>query len=222
MDIDSLVNPLTPDQMMIVLALPDEQSEPILFKRLQEIAYGWEYSYAEVGLICREVDAYLLWEKRIDPDTGELCASFSRWIHACCPRSYSTVYAAMRDMEALKDIPDCDLAKIPASNFPIVKQLSTAVRKDRKVLDGAQTKRTGDFVEQIRADHPDQAIEHSRVLRFKLEDSAAAEVESVITLAEMRGAKSWAEALEAICAEAKTQWLLESEIMESLENEKQQ
>jgi hypothetical protein len=221
MDIDSLVNPLTPDQIAVVLTLHDSESEPILFNRLQQIAATWELGYAEVGLICREVDAYLLWQQRPDPDTGEPCASFARWIHVCCPRSYSTVYAAMRDVEALKDVPDRHLAKIPASNFPIVKQLSTAVRNDPEVMAGAQTKCTEDFVEQIRRDHPGQAIERSRVLRFKLDESAADEVEAVIQMAEARGAKNWAEALEAICAEVKTQWLMESDIMDALETENQ-
>ena len=221
MDIDSLVNPITPDQMALVLSLSDEEAEPVLFNRLQQIAYGWEMGYAEVGLICRYVDAYMLWEKRADPETGEVCTSFSRWIHVCCPRSFSTVYAAMRDVEALKDMPERAVAKIPASNFSIVKQLSTAVRNDPEVIEGAQTKPTADFVEQIRRDHPGQAIEHSRTLRFKLDESAANEVESTIQLAESRGAKNWAEALEAICSEAKTQWLMESEILASLEKEQQ-
>ena len=199
MDINSSI---TPDLMTAILGLADEDAEPILFRRLAQIVSTMELGYMEVGLICREVDAYLLWEKRIDPETGQPCTSFSRWVHVCCPRSYATVYAAMRDVEALKDIPDQHLAEIPSSNVPVVKQLSTAVRADPKVLHAAKTKRNEEFVEQIRRDHPDQHIEARKLLRFKLEESAAERVEAALRMAEAKGAKNWSEALELICEEA--------------------
>lgn len=203
---------LTPDKMTDLLGLADEDAEPILFNRLQQIAHTFELGYAEVGLICREVDAYLLWEKRIDPETGQPCASFTRWVRVCCPRSYATVYAAMRDIESLKDIPDHDLSQIPASNFPIVQQLSTSVRAEPDVIEAAKTQNTKGLVDHVRANYPDQAIEHSKMLRFKMSSSAAERVEMALKMAQLKGANNWPDALELICAEAMEAWRYEEEI----------
>ena len=213
------MTPITPDRMTELMAMPDEESEPILFNRLQEIAHGWELSYLECGLICRAVDAYLLWEHHIDAETDQPCDSFSRWIHICCPRSYSSVYAAMRDVEALQDIPEQQLAKVQTANVGTLKQLSTAVRNDPKVLEAAQTQRNDQFVDHIREHHPEQAIEHRRLLRFQLEDSAAERVEAVIETAIRKGAKNWSEALEMIAEEAADVWRVEAEIEEALSHE---
>jgi hypothetical protein len=203
---------LTPDKMASLLGMADEDSEPILFNRLQQITSTFELGYAEVGLICREVDAYLLWEKRIDPETGQPCASFTRWVRVCCPRSYATVYAAMRDIESLKDIPDQHLSQIPASNFPIVQQLSTAVRAEPDVLEAAKTQNTKGLVEHVRANYPDQHIERTRFLRLPLDESVMEKVEDLFKQAQLRGARNRSEALEMICAEAELQWRMEAEI----------
>ena len=210
--------PLTPDRMASLLGMADEDAEPILFKRLQQITATFELGYAEVGLICREVDSYLLWEKRIDPETGQPCTSFTRWVRVCCPRSYPTAYAAMRDVESLKDIPDQHLSQIPASNFPIVKQLSTAVRSDPEVLEAAKTQNTEGLVEHVRANHPEQHIERTKILRVPLDESAMGKVEELFKQAQLRGAKNRSEALEMICAEAELQWRLEAEIEEAATN----
>ncbi len=203
---------LTPDKMASLLGLADEDSEPILFNRLQQITSTFELGYAEVGLICREVDAYLLWEKRTDPETGQPCVSFTRWVRVCCPRSYATVYAAMRDIESLKDIPDQHLSQIPASNFPIVQQLSTSVRAEPDVLEAAKTQNTKGLVEHVRANYPDQHIERTRFLRLPLDESVMEKVEELFKQAQLRGARNRSEALEMICAEAELQWRMEAEI----------
>ena len=196
MESTTLITPITHERMADILGLPDEKAEPIFFSRLQQIAATWELGYAEVGLICRQVDAYLLWEKRIDPETGEPCASFSRWVHVCCPRSFATVYAAMRDVEELKDVPAEHVAKIPASNFPVMKQLSSAVRNDPQVLEAAKSQNAEQFVETIRRDHPNQHIEHRQLLRFRPVESAAAKIKEALNRAEQMGAHNWDEALE--------------------------
>lgn len=203
---------LTPDKMASLLGLADEDSEPILFNRLRQITSTFELGYAEVGLICREVDAYLLWEKRINPETGQPCTAFTQWVRACCPRSYATVYAAMRDIESLKDIPDQHLSQIPASNFPIVQQLSTSVRAEPDVLEAAKTQNTKGLVEHVRANYPDQHIERTRFLRLPLDESVMEKVEELFKQAQLRGARNRSEALEMICAEAELQWRMEAEI----------
>ena len=202
-----------------VLGLSDEDAEHALFSYMKNFEDQFTFSYARIGLICREVEAYLLWEKRIDPETGQPCTSFTRWVRVCCPRSYPTVYAAMRDVEALKDIPDQHLSQIPASNFPIVKQLSTAVRSDPEVLEAAKTQNTEGLVEHVRANHPEQHIERTKILRVPLDESAMDKVEELFKQAQLRGAKNRSEALEMICAETELQWRLESEIEQVVLNE---
>lgn len=204
---------LTPSSMRELLALPDAEAERILFGRIQHIVKVWELSYAEVGLICREVQNYLLHEQRIDPDTGEPC-SFSRWIHLAAPRSYSTVYAAIRDVEALKDVPDEQVAQIRSSNFPVMVQLSSAVRNDPEVLKVAQSGRSEELVEHVRQNHPDQHVEHRKLLRFVVEESAAVIIDQALKMAQFHGAGNQAQALEAICQEAIASWEAEEAVME--------
>lgn len=210
---------LTPSRLKEVLALPDCQAEEAIFNRIQAVTRTWEMSYAEVGLLCRAVDSYLLWEQRTDPDTGELCASFSRWMHIAAPRSFSTCYAAMRDVEALQDVPAEQVAQIPAANFPVMKQLSTEVRNDPAVLRTAQTGSAERLVDHVRANHPDQHIERTKFLRFPLEESAAERIEEALRLAELHGAHNRSEALELIAREAVEQWRLEDEVAEALSRE---
>lgn len=203
---------LTPSSMRELRELSESDQEHILFGRIQYIASVWELSFGEVGLICREVQNYLLHEQRIDPDTGEPC-SFARWIHLAAPRSYSTVYSAMRAVEELKDIPDEQVARIRSSNFPIMTQLSTEVRNDPEVLKVAQTGRSEDLVEHVQRNHPNQHVEHRKLLRFTVEESAAVIIEHALKMAQFHGAANQAQALEAICQEAIALWEAEDEVL---------
>jgi hypothetical protein len=188
------------------------ESEPALFSELQSIDKMFKHGYAHAGLICREVEARSIWKERTDPETGEPCASFTAWVRTAAPYSYATVFSAIRDVEELKDIPDKELALIPAGNFHLVRQLSTAVRTDPKVLKAAQTQRAPELAAMIRTEYPSQHIEASKVLRFIMDESAAAKIEEALTVAEERGATSRTEALESIAAEALQTWVLEAEI----------
>lgn len=198
--------PLTTDRMSDVLGLADDQCEDILFRRLQTIAAIWELGYSEVGLICRHVDAYMLWEQRTDPETNEPCESMSRWIHVCCPRSFSTVYAAMRDVEELKDIPAEHLAEVRACNIPTMKQLSTAVRNDPEVLAVAKSGKNDDLVSHVQEHHPDQHVERRKMLRLSLEESLADKWKEAVSRAMQYGAHSEKEALELIVIAAEDWW----------------
>jgi hypothetical protein len=188
------------------------ESEPALFSELQSIDKMFKHGYARAGLICREVEARSIWKERTDSETGEPCASFTAWVRTAAPYSYATVFSAIRDVEELKDIPDKELALIPAGNFHLVRQLSTAVRTDPKVLKAAQTQRAPELAAMIRTEYPSQHIEASKVLRFIMDESAAAKIEEALTVAEERGATSRTEALESIAAEALQTWVLEAEI----------
>lgn len=197
------------------MTLDDIISEAAYFLELQRIDNEVKFNYARVGIICRDVKNRLLWQRRIDPSTGEPFRSMAKWVRAACPWSYATTYAALRDVEELKDIPEEVLAQIPASNFPIVKQLSTAVRSDPVVIEAAQTKPTDEFIEQIKESHPEQHFETKTLLRFQMEESAAKVVEDVLRVAMGRGAATRSEALEMICAEAVDSWRSEDEVLEA-------
>jgi hypothetical protein len=199
--------------MREILSLPDEQAETALFYRLAYIDNIHKLSYAEVGNICLQVQAYMLHEQRIDPETGLPC-TFSRWVHLAAPYSYSTCYAAMRDCEAMKDVPEEHLAEIPAGNFPVMRQLSTKVRADPGVLKAAKTKKTEAFVEHIRAEHPDEHIESRKTFRFHPEESAAAKIEEALNRAEKMGAHSRDEALEIVALAAMDWWEFKTQELE--------
>ena len=204
---------ITPEVMCDILGMPDSKAEPILFNRLRKIDDSYKLSYAEVGHICIQVQAYLLHEQRTDPETGEPC-SFSRWMHLAAPYSHSTCYAAMRDCEELKDVPAKDLAEIPQSSFPVMKMLSTAVRAEPGVLKAAKTKKTDDFVEHIREHHPDEHIEHRKTLRFHPEESAAIKIEETLSRAEKMGAEGRDSALELMAIAANDWWNFKEEELE--------
>jgi hypothetical protein len=197
--------------MVAILNMPDVDAEELLYGRMRHLDRLEKLSYAEKGLICRSVESYLLHEQRTDPDTGQPC-TFTRWVRLACPWSYATAFAAKRDVEALKDMSDEVIAQIPASHFPVVRQLSTSIRNDPKVIEGITTKQVDDLVDQIREDHPSQHIEHRRLMRFNPAESEAATIEEVIQMAMARGATNWNEALLVVCLEAKEQWIAEAEI----------
>lgn len=204
-------SPITPEKMADVLGLADDECEYIFFHRLQNIAATWECGYSEVGLICRHVDAYMLWEQRIDPETNEPCASMSRWIHVACPRSFATVYAAMRDVEELKDIPEEHLAEVRACNIPTMKQLSTNVRNDPEVLAVAKSGGSEDLVNHVNEHHPEQHVERHKMLRLALEESLAEKWKEAVKRAMQYGAHSEKEALELILIACEDWWNFKEE-----------
>ena len=154
-----------------------------------------------------------LWTARLDPETNEPCKSFNRWLCVAAPYSNATMFQAITDVEELSDVPDADLAEIPAANIHIVKQLSTAVRADPRVLQAAKTLSSKKFVEQVQCDHPQQHLEARKILRFVgVVESAAEEIERALTMAECRGARTRNEQLEAIAVEAIQAWDYEEEV----------
>jgi len=210
-----MIDAITPDTMVGILKRPNAEAESALYERLRYLDRTTKLAYSEIGFVSKTVQAYRLHEHRIDPATGNPC-SFSRWIRLAAPWGYSVAFQAMRDVEDLADIPAEHLAEIPQSNFPILKQLSTAVRAEPRVIEAAKTKTSADFTEHIRKDHPDQHIETRKMLRVNMEESALAKVEEAIFEAMGRGATSRGHALEQIAAEALMQWQYEAEIEKAL------
>lgn len=190
--------------------LPDEEAESLMFLRLRSLDETWKLSYGEVGLICQAVQTRLLWKHRPDPETGERCTSFTRWVLCAAPWSYATVFAAKRDVEELlPDVGAEDIAQIPASNFTVMRQLSTGVRSSPEVVEAAKTKRTEELVEQIRRDHPNEHLEQRKLMRFSPTETQAADIEEAIALAMEQGAMSRTEALWGIAIDYKASNMLE-------------
>jgi hypothetical protein len=206
---------VTPDKMVGILALPNAEAEGALFERLRYLDRTTKLAYSEIGFISRTVQQFALHEYRIDPQSGNPC-SFTRWIRLAAPWGYSTAFAAMRDVENLKDIPAEHLAEIPQSNFHILKQLSTAVRSEPGIIEAAKSKSAGELTEQIRKDHPEQHLDTRKMLRVNMDESALEKVEEAIFEAMTRGATSRGEALEMISAEALMEWKFEKEIERAL------
>ena len=205
---------ITPGAMVGILKFPRAEAECALFERLRYLDRTTKLAYSELGFISLTVQTYRLHEYRADEQGKPL--SFTRWIRLAAPWGYSQCFAAMRDVEDLKDIPPEHLAEIPQSNMPILKQLSTAVRSEPAVIEAAKTQTAAEFTEKIRKDHPEQHLETRKILRFTVDESLAIKIEEAIEEAERRGATSRSEALEMICAEVWLAWQLEEEIEEAL------
>jgi hypothetical protein len=142
-----------------------------------------------------------------------MCASWTQYVKIATPYSYAKVFQAVGDVEELSDVPEADLLEIPSGNFGLMKQLSSAVRSDPRVLRCAKTMKAEEFTEEIRKEYPTQHIETRKILRFVgVAESAAEQIEQALSMAEARGAQTRNESLEAIAVEALQTWALESEI----------
>ena len=195
-----------------ILEMPDEQAESIFFRWLQHLDRQEKVSYATKGLIAKNVDAFCLWEKR--------STSFTAWVREACPWGYSTTFQAMRDVSALKDIPIEDLSEIPQANFDTLKQLSTSVRSDPKVLNAAKTQNNDELVDYIREEHPNQHISRKKKYRFDFDDESDIDkMEDALKEAYIRGARNKNQALAMVAEEALESWRSEDFIKQCREEE---
>lgn len=170
---------MTPDY----LTLPDPEAETAIYDHMRAYDDAERLKYTQIGQMALTVDRRLLWKHRTDPEDGFPCRSFARWVRICAPYAFSTVYAALRDVESLQDVPADDLAQIPQSNIATLKQLSTAVRKQPSVLAAAKSQRADDFVETIRKHHPDQHLSHHTSYRLSPTEEQRSEIEEAVELA---------------------------------------
>jgi hypothetical protein len=157
----------------------DAAGEAQLFARMQSIDREEMLSYSErghIGLVVRENRLHL---HRISPETGEPC-TWTEWVRLCSPWSYSTCFEAVRDIEALSDIPKEELAQIPKGNIQTLTKISTGLRSQPAVLEAAKTQRPKAFIEHIKRNHGDQHIEQSHVLSFTVNESEALVIEEVL------------------------------------------
>ncbi len=167
--------------------LPDPEAEAIIYGTLHAYDDDSRLKYAQIGQMALAVSRRMLWRHRKDPADGLPCRSMARWIRIACPYAYSTVYAAMRDVEDLQDVPAEELAQIPQSNMRTMKQLDRRARRDPEVLRIAKSKQSEHLVAHIREHRPDLHIEMRGDFRLKPSEDQLAEIEEAITLALERG-----------------------------------
>jgi hypothetical protein len=184
-----------------------ETSEKILFFKLQSLDHSEKIAYAERGRVCLQVKREQLHLQRLNGN-GEPC-SMSQWIQLAAPWGYASCFAAMRDMEELKDMPAEALNNVPQSNFSTLRQLSTAVRNDPSVIQAAQTQQADKFINTVKQMHPNQHLESRKPIRFVADESQAKEIEETLALAMERGAINRTEALLAICIDYRASVVLE-------------
>jgi hypothetical protein len=171
--------------------LPDAEAAKLISASVRRWDETARLKYAEIGLMALAVQKRLLWQHIADED-GLPCRSFARWVRVCAPHAYSTVYAALRDCEALEDIPAAALAQIPQSSFRAMKELSTKVRADPKVLAAAKVGRA-ELVAHVKAHWPTQHVESRTLYRLNPTESQRAEIEEAVGLAIARGDATSAE-----------------------------
>lgn len=218
LDID-FTKALTPDRVnQVRLTLSGTEAEEAFFGRLRYLDCVEKLSYAERGLICHQVETCAFYKLHINPETGRAC-TFCEWLRLACPWSYATAFAAMRDVEQLKDVPAEELAQIPPSNFPILKQLSTEVRNDPAVLEAAKTKHTEDLVQHLQEFHRDQHIERTKLIRIRPSELGAQKIEEAVEWAiSHQIAGNVSEAIERACETALEYWPREYEIKDLAAN----
>ena len=169
------------------VTLPDPQAATVISTRIATWDSEEPLRYAAIGLMAHEVWRRLLWQHATDPANGLPCRSFARWVRVYAPNGYSTVYAAMRDVEALPDVPAEDIAQLPQSSFKTLKQLSTAVRRDPEVLAAAKSGKNEALVAHVQKHHPDQHLEEYDRVVFNLTHGAKSEIDEAVDLAIERG-----------------------------------
>ena len=203
--------------MVDLNTLPDTEAEESIYETLRSYDSDSRLKYTQIGLMALAVHKRMLWQKRIDPEDGFPCRSFAKWVRIAAPYAFSTIYAALRDVEELQDIPAESLAEIPQGNIATMKKLSTAVRRDPWVLEAAKL-RNEPFVAYIREKHPDQHLPTLKPVKVMVDDPDF--IYSVLDQAvELHDAIDRGHALQMVCAMARKSWELESEVDESIRME---
>ena len=167
---------MTPD----FSSLPDPEAAALISAEVADWDRSEPLRYAALGLMALAVEKRMLW--RHVPG----CTSFATWVRSCAPKGYSTVYSALRDCEALADVPPADLAQIPHESFPAMKHLSTGVRKRPEVLRAAKAGREA-LVQHIQKHHTDQHLEATEDLRLHPTSTQKAIILQAIEAAIQRG-----------------------------------
>jgi len=180
--------------------LPEAEAEQAIYENLKNYDEDSRLRYAQIGLMVLSVQKRELWKLRIDPADGFPCRSLARWIRIACPYAYSTVYAALNDVEELQDMPQDVIAQVPQGNFKTLKQLSTKVRRDPEVHKVAKEK-SEKLVQHIQKNYPEQAIEQNLFMRFSPTTSQRGDIQDALQHAKAGDSISDTEALWRVCVD---------------------
>ncbi len=150
---------LAPD-WAAVRVLPHQEAADAVAAILNALDTVEKQVFAARGMALLIVEERRLWEGRAE--------SMGQWIKAIAPNSWSDCYAAMRSVrELLPDVPFEDLREMKRCNLEEVKKLSSAVRRDRKVIEAAKTKPLVEFLAETASSHPEQHLS----LKTRLEEA---------------------------------------------------
>jgi hypothetical protein len=162
--------------LVTLRALPDDVAASKLDTLMRQLEQQYKRSYVMRGVCGLEVKQRQLWKVL-------QFSSFEQWLQNACPQSRADVYAAMRTVEELTEIPRQELEEIPRMNLKVLQSLSTAVRRDPEVLQAAKVCSEREFVARVRQTHPEQAMEQHRRLVFNPTVSAASVIEDALETA---------------------------------------
>jgi hypothetical protein len=180
--------------LVTLRALPDDVAASKLDTLMRQLEQQYKRSYVMRGVCGLEVKQRQLWKVL-------QFSSFEQWLQNACPQSRADVYAAMRTVEELTEIPRQELEEIPRMNLKVLQSLSTAVRRDPEVLKAAKVCSEREFVAKVKQSHPEQHVQSERKLTFTLPSDAADMVERELekTMAEEECSRD--QALEAWAAD---------------------
>ncbi len=199
-----------------LIALPDPQAAVALNLRMEaldHLHHIHERSFAERGIIAREVERRALWKHLISPETGEPFPHFTAWISSGAIGCRRTTFEALRDMEMLEDVPSGKLIDIPKGNLKVLTQVSTAVRNHPEILDAAKTLSQDQLLAKLESEHPLQHIETRRSMRFRPTAIGSRAIEAMIEYAIEKGiAGSRDEAIVRAAETALAEWHMEEEL----------
>ena len=176
-------------------SMPEEKAARILDHRLRSLEESYKRSFCERGVIGLEVQERQLWRWMADFD-GSQFGSFEQWVIKAAPHSRSDVFAAMRAVKELRDVPRAELESMPRCNIEVLRSLSTGVRSKPEVIEAAKSLPEKAFVAKIEQAYPDQHLESKRTVVMPKGD--ADEFEQAIAMAIALGAKTRAEAVKEI------------------------
>lgn len=207
-----MTDAIVPYSLDTLSGLNDSQAEQLCFNRISSIAHAWQFGFAEIGIIAAHVHETGIWRER--------SASWAEWMREVTGLSRSASYKAKEIIEALKDIPNAELALIPKENLMNLLQVSTGVRANPAVIEAAKNQKSDAFREYVGKTHPDQHVEAVKHRNFAFEESFAIRFDEVMEMAEKRGAAGKNQCMEWVTEEARSSWEREDRAeSESLDNE---
>jgi hypothetical protein len=137
--------------------------------RARSLRQRYREDFVELGIICCAVEDHELCKWLEDSETDKPFTSFTAWLDDAWARERTTAWEAYQSVRDNRDdIAEMDMREIPRKNLNTCRKLSSAVKRDPRVLAAAKTKTNPEFVETVRKAHPDQHIDREVLVTLKL------------------------------------------------------